>query len=165
MQQKVNSQIEAGRVFVISEEGHPLGTFPKREAMNIASEKGLDLVEVDALKNPPVAKLMDYGVYKYQQQKKEKASRNKTPQERQKEIKLRPVSDEHDIEVKLNKVRKFLNENRQVKISMEFKGREINMIDDYVSKMRQISLSVENSKYIQEPRVTGRQISMILVGA
>lgn len=159
-----NREIKANKVLVIDENGNPLGTFPRNDAIQMAEDKGLDLVEVDASKTPSVTKIMDYGQFKYKQQKKEKASRNKTPQERQKEIKLRPVSDDHDIETKLKKVRKFLGEDRQVKIVMEFRGREAATINDYTGKMRQIAMSVENSKFLQEPRITGRQIVMILTG-
>lgn len=162
--QKANEEIRANEVYIISEDGKPLGKYRRSEAFNLAAEKGLDLVEVDASKEPPIVKMMDFGEYKYRQQKKEKATKGKTPQERQKEIKLRPVSSEHDIETKLNKVRKFLEEKRQVKITMEFRGREVTTISDYLGKMRQIALSVENSKFLQEPRILGRQISMILVG-
>jgi translation initiation factor IF-3 len=134
------------------------------DAMQRAQERGLDLVEVAANANPPVCRIMDYGKYKYELKKKQAASKQKAHAATMKEVKLRPRTDEHDLDFKLRNARRFLIEGDKVKVTLMFRGREIVHTQlgreqlDKVKEMLADIASVENP-----PRMDGRFMSMILV--
>lgn len=122
---RINEQIRVSEVRLIGDDGHQFGVVSIGEAKNISSEYGLDLVEVSPNAKPPVVKLIDYGKFKYQQQKKAAEAKKKQVTINVKEVKFRPAIDKHDLEVKLKKVFKFLEQGDKVKMLMQFRGREM----------------------------------------
>jgi translation initiation factor IF-3 len=150
-------------VRVIGADGENLGVLATDEARRIAEEKELDLVEVNPKGQPPVCKIMDYGRYKYEEKKKQAEAKKRQSQVAVKEIKLRPKTDEHDIDFKMKHVRRFLEEGDKVKITVRFRGREIThpetarrQIDTIVDHIRDIGI-VE-----QSARMEGRTMSALL---
>jgi len=122
---RVNGEIEAREVRLVDAEGNMVGVVPLREALTRAEEAGIDLVEVSPTASPPVCKILDYGKFKYESQKKAAAARKKQRVIEVKEIKLRPGIDENDYDIKMKKVREFLDEGDKVKVTMRFRGREM----------------------------------------
>ena len=121
----INDRINAKSVRVISEKGEMVGVLETREAIKMAFDQGLDLVQVSPNASPPVCKIIDYGKYKYQLQKKQAEAKKKQKTFEVKEVKLRPGIEDHDYEVKLKSIQRFLNEGDKVKITLRFKGREM----------------------------------------
>ncbi|MEN8185082.1 MAG: translation initiation factor IF-3, partial [Myxococcota bacterium] len=162
----MNERIRAREIRVIGAGGEQLGVMTPDDARRHAEEQGLDLVEVAPNSNPPVCRIMDYGKYKYEQKKKRAAGKQKRKAHAAalKEIKLRPRTDEHDLEFKLRNARKFLMEGDKVKITVQFRGREIvhtrlgRVKLDSVREMLGALATLENP-----PRMEGRFMSMILV--
>jgi translation initiation factor IF-3 len=122
---RVNREIRASRVRVIDKDGNQLGVLTLLDAIHRAEQVGLDLVEIAPTADPPVCKIIDFGKYRYQQTKKEKESKKSQHQVKVKEIKVKPNTDEHDIETKLRHARKFIAEGNKVKITCTFRGREM----------------------------------------
>ena len=119
---RINERIRVPRVKLVSETGEMLGEMPTLQALGIARERGYDLVEVAAEARPPVCKLLDYGKYKYEQKKKQ--GKGHTHEQKVKEVRLRPLTNEHDLETKLKKAREFLEEGDKVLVTIFFRGRE-----------------------------------------
>lgn len=160
---RVNERIRVREVRVIGPDGEQLGVMAPEEALAIAREGGLDLVEVAATSRPPVCRIMDYGKYKYEQKKK--SASQKSHSAALKEVKLRPGTDQHDLNFKLNNARKFLMEGDKVKITVMFRGREMvhtyrgrEQLDEVLKQLGSIA-KVEST-----PRMEGRFMSMIVVG-
>ncbi len=126
---RINREIRADKVRVISEAGEQIGVMSLREALAKAEEVNLDLVEISPLAKPPVVKIVDYGKFRYQQQKKEKDSKKAQVQIKVKEVKLKPNIDEHDFQTKLKHARDFILKGNKVRISVMFRGREMLHID------------------------------------
>ena len=150
---------------MIGDEGEQLGILPTEEALDIARERGLDLVEVAARSDPPVCKIMDYGRYKYQEKKKNQQARSNQRGTKLKEVKLRPKTNTHDYEVKLGRAKKFLSEGNKVKVTMMFRGREIYHAN--VGRARLMTLAsdvgAEGLGVVEvEPRLEGRNMHLIL---
>jgi translation initiation factor IF-3 len=124
----MNEQIRISPIRLIGENGEQIGVVPTSQALEMARAAGLDLVEVADNSRPPVCKIMDYGKYRYQQSRK--SHKAKTHQQKQKEIRVRPKTGEHDIETKLNQARKFLEHKDKVLLSVQFRGREIQHIEE-----------------------------------
>jgi translation initiation factor IF-3 len=149
---------------VIADDGEQLGTMTAEDALARAQDAGLDLVEVAPGSRPPVCRIMDYGRYKYEQQKKKKAGKGKSHAATLKEVKLRPRTDDHDLETKLKNARRFLMDGDKVKMTVMYRGREMVHRQlgrkqlDRVTKMLGNLATVENP-----PRMEGRFLSMILV--
>lgn len=140
-----------------------VGVVSQKEALDMAKEAGLDLVEVSPLADPPVCKILDYGKFKYQLQKKLSEVRRKQKIIHIKEIKIRPGIEDHDYQVKMRSIIKFLKEGDKVKITMRFKGREMAHQDLGMKLMRQIKEELkEIIKVDQEPRLEGRQAIMLI---
>jgi translation initiation factor IF-3 len=142
------------------------GVMSPREAMVLAEEAGLDLVEISPNTDPPVCKILDYGKYKYEQQKKAAEARKKQKVVDLKEIKIRPGIEQHDYEVKMRNAKKFLENGDKVKVTMRFRGREMSHIQigrELLEKMQQELASVGKVEY--HPKLEGRQMIMILVPA
>jgi len=159
---RVNERIRVREVRVIGADGEQLGVMPPEDAIVIARESGLDLVEVAATSRPPVCRIMDYGKYKYEQKKK--AASKKSHSASLKEVKLRPGTDQHDLNFKLNNARKFLMEGDKVKVTVMFRGREMvhtyrgrEQLDEVLKQLGSIA------KLESSPRMEGRFMSMILV--
>ena len=122
---RTNERIRAPEVQVISSDGKNLGTLPTQEAINIAKQEGLDLIEISPNANPPVCKIIDIGKYKYDQQKKAHKAKKKQKIMNLKEIKLRPVTEIHDYNFKIKNAKKFLTKGDKVKFTVQFRGREM----------------------------------------
>lgn len=132
------------------------------EAIGIAEEAGIDLVEVSPSADPPVCKIMDYGKYRYKQNKKMHDAKKSQTVIQVKEIKLKPKTEDHDVQVKIKHIRKFLNNNDKVKVSMMFRGREIAFTDIGRKLMEKIRDELSGECAIdQEPRLEGRNMVMI----
>ena len=161
---RTNEQITASEVRVISSTGKQLGIISIREALNHAEDEGFDLVEVSPDAKPPVCKIIDYGKLKYKEQKSKKEARKKQKTIEVKEIKMRPGINKHDYDVKIKAVSKFINEGNKVKISMRFRGREMEHQNIGIELLNKITEQV--SKYAKlevPPKPEGRQIMMLLV--
>ncbi|MBD3221364.1 translation initiation factor IF-3 [bacterium] len=126
---RVNRMIRIPRVLVIDEEGEQLGQMDTRDALAMAEERGLDLVEVAPTARPPVCRIMDYGKYKYEQSKKARKARQASATTKVKTIKFRPKTDDHDYEFKKKHIIQFLEAGNKVKVIMQFRGREISHLD------------------------------------
>ncbi len=160
--QRINEAIRVPQVRVISAEGEQLGIIATREALEIAKQAGLDLVEVAANDKPPVCRIMDYGKFRYQQKKK--LTKQHTHQTKLKEVRLRPKTGEHDILVKVNKIKEFLANKDKVQITITFKGRELAHIDEGQKVINQIITDLEEVAKIEAPpkRVSDKRISATL---
>ncbi len=148
---------------VITEEGEQLGVITLEEALAKAEGTGLDLVEVSSSTEPPVCKIMDYGKYRYKQSKKLHDAKKSQTIIQVKEIKLKPKTEEHDVQVKLNHIKKFLKNHDKVKVSMMFRGREIAFTEIGSRLMERIKSELVTDGVIdQEPRLEGRNMVMIV---
>ncbi|GAB4516905.1 MAG: translation initiation factor IF-3 [Roseibium sp.] len=148
---------------MIDHEGANRGVVPTEEAMDIAMEAGLDLVEIQPNANPPVCKILDYGRYKYQAQKKAAEARKKQKTVEIKEIKMRPNIDTHDYEVKMKNMLRFFNDGDKVKVTLRFRGREMAHQDlgmNLLNKVREETNEI--AKVESAPKLEGRQMVMVL---
>lgn len=159
----INEAIRAREVRLIGEDGEQLGIKPLREALSMAQESNLDLVNIAPQAKPPVCKIMDYGKFRYEQSKREKEARKNQKIVQIKEVRLSPSIEENDVQTKLRNVVKFLNQGDKVKLSIRFRGREIThqeigrrVLDRMAQEVKEIS-DVERS-----PKLEGRQMIMIL---
>lgn len=158
-----NEQIRAREVRVIGDDGEQLGILQRNEAMNIAREAGLDLVEVAPNSEPPVCRIMDYGRYRYEEQKKKQEAKKHQVIVQIKEIKLRPKTDEHDYQTKVSHIRRFIEGGDRCKVTIFFRGREIvhkdrgqTMLDRVIEDTKDIA------KVESEARSEGRTLFMML---
>lgn len=159
----MNERIRAPEVRVIDEEGKQLGIMSPRKAIHLAEEKDLDLVEVAPNANPPVCRMMDYGKYLYEKQKRERDARKAQKQIEVKEVRLRPKTDEHDIQVVLKRIRKFVGEGAKVRVRIRFRGREIAHPDVALSMMQRVAEDVSDVATVEtNPSFEGRSMIMIL---
>ena len=140
-----------------------MGILPFQSALDKAEELGLDLVEVSPSAKPPVCKIMDYGRYKYQLDKKQQEARKKQSSIQLKEIKLRPKTDTHDLEIKLGHLKKFIEKKNKVKVTVMFRGREITMTDRGRRVLQAVSEKAgEFASIEQHPKMEGRTMTMVL---
>lgn len=148
---------------MIDAEGNQLGILSFSDAMREAGKAGLDLVEVAPNSSPPVCRIMDYGKFRYQQSKKLQVAKKHAATIQLKEIRLRPKTEEHDLLVKLKHIKKFIEQNNKVKVSMMFRGREIVYTDIGRAIMEEIKKELEPMCLIdQQPKLEGRSMVMIL---
>lgn len=149
---------------MISGEGKQLGIMSIEEALNVAFEEGLDLVEVAANSDPPVCRIMDYGKYKYQASKKVQEARKKGKAFQIKEIKFRPHTDEHDLDYKIRNLKRFLAKKNRVKLTVMFKGREYAYQEAGIELLNRVAdEAAEEGAIEQEARLEGRNVTMVLV--
>lgn len=165
---RINSEIRARDVRVIDADGKQLGIMRVGDALNIATERSLDLVEVAPNANPPVCRLMDYGKYQFEKQKREREARKAQKVIEIKEVRLRPKTDEHDIQVVLTKIRKFSKEGAKVRVRIRFRGREIQhpeVAQELLERVARDAAEVMNVEFM--PQFDGRSMIMLLspVGA
>ncbi|MBU6236133.1 MAG: translation initiation factor IF-3 [Alphaproteobacteria bacterium] len=161
---RVNEQIRAREVRVINENGDMLGVMPPFEAIKLAREAGLDLIEVSPNAAPPVCKILDYGKYKYEQQKKANEARKKQKVIDIKELKLRPTIGDHDYQIKLKQAREFLTDGDKVKFTLRFRGREQSHLDLSLKVMRRAKEDLADiSKVEQDIQSEGKQAVMVLM--
>ena len=159
----MNDEIDVPQVRVIDAKGENHGVISLEDALEIADEAGLDLVEVSPQVSPPVCKVLDYGKYKYEQQKKANEARKKQKTIDVKEIKMRPSIDEHDYQVKMKNVRKFLNHGDKVKMTIRFRGREMAHQDLGLRVLTRVREELEEIiKIEQMPRTEGRLMVMVI---
>src|SRR5438045_8107353 len=160
---RINDEIRVREVQLIDHQGKNHGNVPIETALAIASEAGLDLVEVVPNKTPPVCKILDYGKFKYQEQKKAAEARKKQKVVEIKEIKMRPSIDDHDYDVKMRSIRRFFEEGDKVKVTLRFRGRELAHQELGWQVLQRVKADTEPiSKVESEPRMEGRQMVMVL---
>ncbi|PVE45451.1 translation initiation factor IF-3 [Pararhodobacter sp.] len=160
---RVNDRIRAPEVRLIGAEGENIGVVPPARAMALAEEAGLDLVEISPNAVPPVCKIMDFGKFKYEQQKREAEARKKQKIIEIKEIKFRPGTDTHDYDVKMRAVQKFLEEGDKVKVTLRFKGREMAHQELGMELLNRVASDVtEIGKIENMPKLEGRQMVMMI---
>ncbi|MBI2423513.1 MAG: translation initiation factor IF-3 [Candidatus Hydrogenedentes bacterium] len=163
---RVNHQIRTRQVRVVDEEGNQLGIMDPRDAIRLAEERDLDLVEVAPKAEPPVCRIMDYGKYKYEQKRRVRESRKNQHTVSLKEIKFRPKIDKHDFEYKKNHVREFLSEGNKVKITVMFRGREMAHPEfgrEILIKVVEETSDLCTGDYNPEnSRLEGRNMSLVL---
>ena len=155
--------IDLPQIQLIDATGHNLGVVPIAEALARAAEAGLDLVEISPNSVPPVCKILDYGKYKYQAQKKAAEARKKQRTVEIKEIKMRPNIDTHDYDVKMRSIRRFFEEGDKVKVTLRFRGREMAHQELGVQLLDRVKQDTSTvAKVESEPRLEGRQMVMVL---
>jgi translation initiation factor IF-3 len=160
---RVNDEITSLQVRLVDENGEMVGVTSLREALDRAAEAGLDLVEVAAAAVPPVCKILDFGKFKYEEQKKKNEARKKQKIIEIKEIKLRPTIDDHDYEVKRKAMIRFLEEGDKVKVTLRFRGRELAHQDLGMQVLVRVRDDLEElAKVEQMPRMEGRQMTMVI---
>ena len=160
---RVNDEIRAEKVRLIDEAGEMQGVVSLREALNRATASGLDLLEISPNADPPVVKILDFGKFKYDQQKKKAEARKKQKVIEIKEIKVRPNIDENDYQVKLRAMKSFIGEGDKVKVTLRFRGREMAHQELGVKVLERIRSDMEtDTKVEQMPRMENRQMVMVL---
>lgn len=160
---KINDAIRAREVRLIDETGQNVGVVSKFDALARAEEAGLDLVEVSPDAEPPVCKILDFGKYKYQEQKKAAEARKHQKIVEIKEIKMRPGIDDHDYDVKMRAIKRFFEEGDKVKVTLRFRGREMAHQQLGMAVLVRVKNDVEPiAKVESEPRFEGRQMVMVL---
>ena len=160
---RVNDMIRAPSIRLIGAAGEQIGVVTVREAIIKAEEVGLDLVEISPNAEPPVCKIMDFGKYKYELQKKANEARKKQKVIEIKEIKIRPTIEEHDYQVKLRSARRFLEEGNKVKMTLRFRGREMSHQDLGMEVLKRMEKDLlDLGKVESPPRMEGRQVQMVM---
>jgi translation initiation factor IF-3 len=160
---RVNDRIRSPEIRLIGANGENVGVVTPARAMMLAEEAGLDLVEISPNAEPPVCKIMDFGKFKYEQQKREAEARKKQKIIEIKEIKFRPGTDDHDYDVKMRSVKKFLEEGDKVKITLRFRGREMAHQQLGMDLLNRVAADVAGEGKIESmPRLEGRQMVMMI---
>lgn len=165
-QTRVNDRIRIREVRLIDEEGNQVGIIPTRDALQMAEERGYDLVEVAPNASPPVCRLMDYGKYRYEQSRRDRESRKHQHTTELKEIRVRPKIDKHDLETKSKRASKFLKNGDKVKVTVLFRGREMAHTELGRGLLDRFAESLENEGTIEQPpKMEGRTMTMTLAPA
>ena len=160
---RVNGEIMAQELLVIDDSGEKRGIMKKFEALKLAEEEGYDLVEVSPMSKPPVCRLMDFGKYKYEQQKKAAEARKKQKVIEIKELKMRPTIDDHDYDVKLRAAKRFFEEGDKVKFTLRFRGREMQHQHLGMDLLSRIKSELDPvAKVEQDAKLEGKQMMMVL---
>ncbi|NLA61440.1 MAG: translation initiation factor IF-3 [Firmicutes bacterium] len=160
---RVNEQIRVREVRLVSPDGEQLGIVPTHEALRIARERGLDLVEVAAQARPPVCRIMDYSKWKYEQSKRAREARRRQKTQDVKEVKMRPTIDQHDFEVRARSAERFLREGDKVKATIMFRGREMAHIENGQRVLERLLERVKDICIVERaPRIEGRNMTMVL---
>ena len=160
---RVNEDIDVPNVRLIGADGENIGVVTAREAMDLADEAGLDLVEISPNADPPVCKILDYGKYKYEAQKKKNEAKKKQKIIDVKEIKLRPNIDDHDYDVKMRNMRRFLGDGDKVKVTLRFRGREMAHQELGADVLKRVKADIDEiAKVEQEAKMEGRQLVMVM---
>jgi translation initiation factor IF-3 len=158
-----NEEIRAFKVRVIDAEGEQAGILSRDEALNMAAEAGMDLVEIQPNAEPPVCRIMDFGKFKFEQQKKLQAAKKKQRQVEIKELKFRPTTDDGDYQIKLRNMRRFIEEGDKVKVTVRFRGREMAHTELGLAMTQRIEADLGEEVTIESrPRLEGRQMVMMI---
>ncbi|MEL7258297.1 MAG: translation initiation factor IF-3 [Pseudomonadota bacterium] len=160
---RINDRIRSSEIRLIGADGENVGVVTPERAMEMAEDAGLDLVEISPNAEPPVCKIMDYGKYKYEQQKRESEARKKQKVIEVKEVKFRPNTDTHDYDVKMRNVFRFLENGDKVKVTLRFRGREMAHQDLGRDLLERVAEDIEGVGKIENmPKMEGRQMIMII---
>lgn len=160
---RVNRGIRSDSIRLIDEKGNMIGVVAVAEGLRMAEQAGLDLVEISPTAKPPVCKILDYGKYKYEAQKKAHEARRKQKVIQIKEIKLRPTIGEHDLDIKMKHVMEFLADGDKVRITLRFRGREMDHTDLGMQVLQRVQETLkDHCKIEQSPRMEGKQIVMAI---
>lgn len=163
---RVNKEIRAPKVRVISQTGEQIGVLSIRDALQKAEEEGVDLVEIVPGANPPVCKIINFGKYRYDQTKREKESKKASQKIVVKEIKFKPNIDEHDLQTKLRQIREFFSKGNKVKITCTFRGREMAHTEIGEKLIQRVCEELQDSATIESPmQMMGRVITVALAPA
>ena len=163
MQHRINGEVTAREVRLIGTDGEIIGIMSGREALKMAEEADTDLVEISPNATPPVCRLMDYGKFKYQEQKKAAEARAKQKIIQVKEIKLRPGTDENDYQVKMRNIKRFIEDGDKVKVTLRFRGREIAHQELGMAQLNRIRDDLGDAIVVESmPRLEGRQMVMMI---
>ncbi len=158
-----NHEIRVPRVRVIGADGEQVGILDRDEALALAEDAGLDLVEIQPNADPPVCRVMDFGKFKFEQQKKAHAARRRSRQIEIKEMKFRPTTDVGDYNIKLRNMQRFLAEGDKVKVNIRFRGRELSHQELGIALARRIEADIAADGVVEQfPRMEGRQMSMLI---
>ncbi|MCB0411719.1 MAG: translation initiation factor IF-3 [Bdellovibrionales bacterium] len=159
----MNQEIFAQEVRLIDENGEMMGVMPPREALAIAENRGLDLIEIAPNAKPPTCKIMDYGKWKYENKKKEKVAKKKQTVISIKEVQLRPRTEQHDLDVKMRHARRFLIEGDKVKLNLRFSGREMAHQELGLQLLKDVSKGLEDVAVVEvPPKMEGRQMFVLM---
>ena len=160
---RVNHQINVPNVRLVREDGSMVGVVTTREAISMAADAGLDLVEVSPNAEPPVCKILDLGKFKYEEQKRKNEARKKQKVIEVKEVKLRPGIDDHDYDVKMRAMKGFIGEGDKVKVTMRFRGRELAHQDLGMNVLMRVKTDLDElAKVEQFPKMEGKQMTMVM---
>ncbi|WP_331497852.1 translation initiation factor IF-3 [Propionivibrio sp.] len=160
---RVNEEINSPEIRLIGADGEALGIMSARQALYLAEEAGVDLVEIAPMAQPPVCRIMDYGKFKYQEQKRQHEQKLKQKQIQVKEVKLRPGTDENDYQIKLRNMTRFLQEEDKVKVTLRFRGREMAHQEIGMRQIERIKSDLQDIATVEQmPKMEGRQMVMIL---
>ncbi len=160
---RMNEDIRVAEVRLIDETGQNVGVVATSVAIARAAEAGLDLVEISPDSKPPVAKILDYGKFKYQEQKKAAEARKRQKVVEIKEIKMRPSIDDHDYDVKMRSMKRFFDDGDKVKVTLRFRGRELSHQELGWQVLQRVKTDIEEvAKVEAEPKMEGRQMVMVL---
>ncbi len=166
MQHRINGEVNAREVRLIGVDGEVVGIMSGREALKMAEEADTDLVEISPNATPPVCRLMDYGKFKYQEQKKAAEAKAKQKVIQVKEIKLRPGTDENDYQVKMRSIKRFIEEGDKVKVTLRFRGREMAHQEIGMRQLERIRDELNEVVQVESmPKLEGRQMIMMLAPA
>ena len=166
MQHRINGEVNAREVRLIGVDGEVVGIMSGREALKMAEEADTDLVEISPNATPPVCRLMDYGKFKYQEQKKAAEAKAKQKIIQVKEIKLRPGTDENDYQVKMRSIKRFIEEGDKVKVTLRFRGREMAHQEIGMRQLERIRDELNEVVQVESmPKLEGRQMIMMLAPA
>ncbi|MCH8478589.1 MAG: translation initiation factor IF-3 [Wenzhouxiangella sp.] len=162
-QTRRNEDITASKVRVVGSDGEQIGVMGIRDALARAEESGMDLVEIAPQADPPVCRIMDWGKYRFETQKKAQAARKKQKQIQIKEIKFRPGTDDHDYDVKMRNLRRFIEEGNKVKVTLRFRGREMAHQELGRDLLKRVEADMAEEITVEQyPRMEGRQMVMML---
>ncbi|MGD8852982.1 MAG: translation initiation factor IF-3 [Gammaproteobacteria bacterium] len=163
LKHRINQDISATTVRLIGADGQQVGVVPLQEAQSVADEANLDLVEISPQAEPPVCKVMDYGKYRFEEQKKQQAARKKQKQIQVKEVKFRPGTDVGDYNVKLRNLIRFLSEGDKVKVTLRYRGREMAHQELGRDLLKRVEADLEDYGAVEQyPKMEGRQMVMVL---
>ncbi len=166
MQHRINGEVNAREVRLIGTDGEIIGIMSGREALKMAEEADTDLVEISPNATPPVCRLMDYGKFKYQEQKKAAEARAKQKIIQVKEIKLRPGTDENDYQVKMRNIKRFIEDGDKVKVTLRFRGREMAHQEIGMRQLERIREELAEMVQVESmPKLEGRQMVMMIAPA
>ena len=162
---RINERIRSSSVRLISAEGEQLGILSVRDAIQVAREDGLDLVEVSPNSDPPVCRVMDYGKFRYQAAKKVQEARKKSRGGQMKEIKLRPHTEDHDLGFKIKNLKKFLAKKHRVKITVFFRGREMAYMNAGVELLKRVAEEISEDGTVEQPptREARNRMTMVII--